>query len=60
MVVVQVMLEYLTNPFFSFCCGISNQVVGRGNHIKLQQMFISVRIGVTDDQGSRAHLINTG
>jgi hypothetical protein len=53
MVVVQGMLEYLTNSFLSFCCGMSNPVARRDNNVKLQQMFISVRMDITDDQGKQ-------
>jgi hypothetical protein len=32
----------------------------RDNHVKLQEKFISVRLKITDEQGSRAWLVNTG
>jgi hypothetical protein len=31
----------------------------RDNHVKLQQMFIALRMNITDKQGSRACLMNT-
>jgi hypothetical protein len=38
---------------------MSNPVVRRDKHVKLQQIFIAVRMDITDDQGSRACLMNT-
>jgi hypothetical protein len=32
----------------------------RENHVKLLQMFVAVRMNITDNQGSRACLMNTG
>jgi hypothetical protein len=39
---------------------MSNPVARRDNHVKLQQMFIAIRMNITDEQGSRVCLMNTG
>jgi hypothetical protein len=39
---------------------MSNSVAWRQNHIKLQQMFIAVRMNIMYDQGSGVCLMNTG
>jgi hypothetical protein len=36
-----------------------NAVARRDKHVKLQQMFIAVRMNITDEQRSRACLMNT-
>jgi hypothetical protein len=37
---------------------MSNPVARRDKHVKLQQIFIAVRMIITDEQGSRACLMN--
>jgi hypothetical protein len=39
-------------------CRMSNPVARRDKHVKLQQMFIAVRLNITDEQGSRAYMMN--
>jgi hypothetical protein len=50
----------VTSHAFKKGCGMSNSVVWRDNHVKLQQMFIAVRSNTADEQGSRVCLMNTG
>jgi hypothetical protein len=38
-------------------CGMPNPVERRDHHGKLEQMFIAVRMSITDEQGSRACLM---
>jgi hypothetical protein len=39
---------------------VGNVDTRRDNHVKLLQTFITVRMNITDDQGSGALLMNTG
>jgi hypothetical protein len=41
-------------------CGLSDPVARRDKNVKLQQMYIAVRMNLTDEQESRACLMNTG
>jgi hypothetical protein len=37
-----------------------NPVAWRDKHVKLQQIFIAVRMNITAEQGIGAYLMNTG